>query len=323
MKSVDYRVPWGRTGDTIITAKRDLDDFITHNMKLSTVRSSLDNSRPYCSTLQHLQTRPKKRQMAEDRQRQIHSDNQILMQRLTKVLKQRPAAGPVRYQHLTPEYRESLRRKGLLKLNEANKRVAKAIKSQKPFYDAAAMQKDERERQVVLKLLSRAQRRKDIMAACSKSACIQSSSSKLTGLASSCSAHGSSKTAPCRTSYSAQDMAVFKEVPEGGTLLRTAKHLQGQVAMIQGFDSTRVTQGGAAHRPRIDNALPGWPLQFAPPNSAVVVVGAKRAGTMEDINVQGAQHSMLFTPGIRVSVDELRREPLLLCEPSANRKSPG
>ena len=54
--------------------------------------------------------------MQEDRQREIATENHSLMHRLASIMKEERASPVRKYAHLSLEYRESLRRKKLLKL---------------------------------------------------------------------------------------------------------------------------------------------------------------------------------------------------------------
>lgn len=54
--------------------------------------------------------------MQEDRQREIAAENYSLMHRLASIMKEERGDPVQKYSHLSVEYRESLRRKKLLKL---------------------------------------------------------------------------------------------------------------------------------------------------------------------------------------------------------------
>lgn len=54
--------------------------------------------------------------MQEDRQREIAAENYSLMHRLASIMKEERGAPVQKFSHLSVEYRESLRRKKLLKL---------------------------------------------------------------------------------------------------------------------------------------------------------------------------------------------------------------
>lgn len=54
--------------------------------------------------------------MQEDRQREIAAENDSLMHRLAGIMREERASPVRKFAHLSMEYRESLRRKKLLKL---------------------------------------------------------------------------------------------------------------------------------------------------------------------------------------------------------------
>ncbi|CAM9726651.1 unnamed protein product [Ectocarpus fasciculatus] len=102
--------------------------------------------------------------MQEDRQREIAAENYSLMHRLASIMKEERRDPVRKFAHLSVEYRESLRRKKLLKLETENRRLARSIREQKPFYPNRVMEKEEEERQALLKTMSRTERRHERIA---------------------------------------------------------------------------------------------------------------------------------------------------------------
>ncbi|CAN0178924.1 unnamed protein product, partial [Discosporangium mesarthrocarpum] len=164
MKATDYRVPWGRPSEHLIAVKRELTEQKFHVQRVLDARSLVDTVAPYCVSMPHLIARPKKKQMQEDRQREIAQENYSLMHRLAGIMKEERHDPVPKYKHLSAEYRESLRRKKLLKLEAENRRLARSIKGQKPFYSTGAMIRAEGDRQALLKTMSRTERRKERLA---------------------------------------------------------------------------------------------------------------------------------------------------------------
>jgi hypothetical protein len=64
MKSVDYKVPWGRPGDTKIAAQRELDEMAVFWRRMASAKKAIDTTQPLgLADMPHLRTRPKKKQV--------------------------------------------------------------------------------------------------------------------------------------------------------------------------------------------------------------------------------------------------------------------
>jgi hypothetical protein len=64
MKSVDYKVPWGRPGDTKIAAQRELDEMTVFWRRMASAKKAIDTTQPLgLADMPHLRTRPKKKQV--------------------------------------------------------------------------------------------------------------------------------------------------------------------------------------------------------------------------------------------------------------------
>ncbi|CAM9187612.1 unnamed protein product [Hapterophycus canaliculatus] len=166
MKAADYRIPWGRPSEHLLAVKREIVGQQLHVRRVQDARnrSTINTDPPECAHMPHLITRPKKKKMQEDRQREIAAENYSLMHRLASIMKEERGDPVQKFAHLSVEYRESLRRKKLLKLETENRRLARSIRKQKPFYPNRVMEREEEERQALLKTMSRTERRKERVA---------------------------------------------------------------------------------------------------------------------------------------------------------------
>lgn len=78
--------------EDIIQYKRNLKNIRRHNDRIRAVKSCIDTSTPKSLGLPHLKTRPKKKQLIEDRHQTVAKENRKLMENMIKV---RPYRGRV------------------------------------------------------------------------------------------------------------------------------------------------------------------------------------------------------------------------------------
>ncbi|CAN0189729.1 unnamed protein product [Ectocarpus sp. 12 AP-2014] len=227
MKAADYRIPWGRPSEHLLAVKREVIGQQLHLRRVEDARnrSTIDTEPPECADMPHLISRPKKKKaclMQEDRQREIAAENYSLMHRLASIMKEERRDPIRKFAHLSVEYRESLRRKKLLKLETENRRLARSIREQRPFYPNRVMEKEEEERQALLKTMSRTERRHERLASFKAS-----------------SGHGNNSNSPGRSRQEQSAAAMTASLVEDGVLfrpgptairLRTAKQMQLAVA---------------------------------------------------------------------------------------------
>ncbi|CAN0290444.1 unnamed protein product [Ectocarpus sp. 12 AP-2014] len=224
MKAADYRIPWGRPSEHLLAVKREVIGQQLHLRRVEDARnrSTIDTEPPECADMPHLISRPKKKKMQEDRQREIAAENCSLMHRLAGIMKEERRDPVRKFAHLSVEYRESLRRKKLLKLETENRRLARSIREQRPFYPNRVMEKEEEERQALLKIMSRTERRYERIASFKAS-----------------SDHGNNSNSPGRIRREQSAAAMTASLVEDGVLfrpgptairLRTAKQMQLAVA---------------------------------------------------------------------------------------------
>jgi hypothetical protein len=75
------------TGSKLLNRKWVEKDKEIHKQKLKTVKSSIDIRSP--QFFSHLRTKPKKGQMLEERYSQIEKENRMLLDKMTKIMKNR------------------------------------------------------------------------------------------------------------------------------------------------------------------------------------------------------------------------------------------
>eukprot|EP00752_Nemacystus_decipiens_P007523 g6723.t1 len=224
MKAADYRIPWGRPSEHLLAVKREIIGQQLHVQRVRDARnrSTVDTEPPECSHMPHLITRPKKKKMQEDRQREIAAENYSLMHRLAGIMKEERGDSVQKFAHLSVEYRESLRRKKLLKLETENRRLARSIRRQKPFYPNRAMEKEEEERQVLLKTMSRTERRRERVASLKATAPGRGNNQHQVH-------HHQQQSAATTAASLVEDGVLFRPGPTA-VRLRTAKQMQLEVA---------------------------------------------------------------------------------------------
>jgi hypothetical protein len=191
-------------------------------------------------------------QLAEDRQREIGLENTQLMVRLARAMQDTPASGrpPATYPHLSQKSREVTRLKRALALTAENARFARSLAEQKPFYSTQSMRDEERDRQCVLKTMSRAQRRKDSLQAVDALFRAESKSAGSIGIgtnnnhnSNSSSRHGTAQLAIEDLTAELQGGVLFRtgQPVDADFKLRTARQMKQEVARAQGYTSVPTT----------------------------------------------------------------------------------
>jgi hypothetical protein len=72
--------------EDIIQYKRNLKSIKLHNDRIRSVKACIDTSAPRSLGLPHLRTRPKKKQLIEDRNQSVAKENRKLMENMVKVM---------------------------------------------------------------------------------------------------------------------------------------------------------------------------------------------------------------------------------------------
>jgi hypothetical protein len=202
-------------------------------------------------------------QLAEDRQREIGLENTQLMVRLARAMQDTPAAErtPATYPHLSQKSRDVTRLKRARALTAENARFARSLSEQKPFYSTQSMRDEEKDRQCVLKTMSRAQRRKDSLQAVDALFRAESKSTGSIGMStsngSSSSRHGTAQLAIEDLTAELQGGVLFKAgLPVDAEFkLRTARQMKQEVARAQGYSSAPSTTNALGkHRLRLSLA---------------------------------------------------------------------
>jgi hypothetical protein len=170
------------------------------------------------------------------------------MVRLARAMQDTPASErtPATYPHLSQKSREVTRLKRARALTAENARFARSLSEQKPFYSTQSMRNEEKDRQCVLKTMSRAQRRKNSLQAVDALFRAESKSAGSIGIATSNNANSNSSSR-----YGTAQLAIEELTTElqGGVLfktglpvdadfkLRTARQVKQEVARAQGYTS--------------------------------------------------------------------------------------
>ena len=122
-----------------------------HRARLSSVRSRIDNSppRPYA----HLHVNLKKLQTEEERMSQIERDNRILLNKMSRIMRQRHTLDNSNSRYSARAGKPSLnrlkRKKELARITRENQRILARIQSVQPTYNHVAWEAD-RDRQKAL-----------------------------------------------------------------------------------------------------------------------------------------------------------------------------
>jgi hypothetical protein len=173
------------------------------------------------------------------------------MVRLARAMQDTSASErtPATYPHLSQKSREVTRLKRARAQTAENARFARSLSEQKPFYSTQSMRDEERDRQCVLKTMSRAQRRKDSLQAVDALFRAESKSAGSIGIAtnnnsnSSSSRHGTAQLAIEDLTTELQGGVLFKAgLPvDADFKLRTARQMKQEVARAQGYTSAPTT----------------------------------------------------------------------------------
>ncbi|GFH51493.1 hypothetical protein CTEN210_07969 [Chaetoceros tenuissimus] len=105
-----------------------------HRQKLRDMKCSIDNKPPRSAT--HLKTKAKKNALMEDRIDQIETENRILLQKMTHIMRRKGAIDNVnqsqKYGHSLSKER---RKRELQKITNQNLQILKRIQQAKPTYN--------------------------------------------------------------------------------------------------------------------------------------------------------------------------------------------
>lgn len=218
-----------------------------------------------------------------------------------------------------------------------NRRLARSIRDQKPFYSASEMDKAESQRQALLKTMSRAQRRKDRVAFfAAASGAAGSSATKEEGAppepGTRHANRGRSKSSLTEISRLVADGVVFRPGPSA-VKLRTARQMREEVARRRGgsgggggeesYSDDIFSDGAAATKSResrdvlvVTGSVGGRGLDNG---DGRVVLEAHRTGGYSKPGGGGSKHAMaeegrpnlIFTPSLMpVGADRARAHPI-------------
>mmetsp|Transcript_36549 Transcript_36549/g.44106 ORF Transcript_36549/g.44106 Transcript_36549/m.44106 type:complete len:186 (-) Transcript_36549:61-618(-) len=105
-----------------------------HRQKLRDMRSSIDNKSPRQAT--HLKTKAKKNALMEDRFAQIESENRLLLEKMSHIMRYK---GGIDNENDSHRYAHSLnkerRKRELQRVTKQNQQILKRIQESQPTYD--------------------------------------------------------------------------------------------------------------------------------------------------------------------------------------------
>jgi len=118
-----------------IVAKRARDNVRRiHKQKLQAARALTDNREPEVYALQHLKVNMKKEQMLEERYNEIDRHNQLLLHRMTEIIRHSPPHHEARGPGPTTLNKDR-RRRELVRITQENQSILRRIQEAQPVYN--------------------------------------------------------------------------------------------------------------------------------------------------------------------------------------------
>jgi len=105
-----------------------------HKQKLQAARAFTDNKEPDVYALQHLKVNMKKEQMLEERYNEIDRHNQLLLHRMTEIIRHPPPHQVDRGPGPTTLNKDR-RRRELVRITQENQAILKRIQKAQPIYN--------------------------------------------------------------------------------------------------------------------------------------------------------------------------------------------
>lgn len=116
-----------------------------HRAKLTTIKSSIDNSEPHRPT--HLRKNLKKEQMKEERYAEIERENRILLEKMSFIMQNESLDNKNQAVGYSHSLNKEQRKRELQKITSENQAILRRIQMREPTYDRIQWEEDARKNQ--------------------------------------------------------------------------------------------------------------------------------------------------------------------------------
>ena len=162
MRALDHKMPWGRPGENYNTYAEEMKEKKSHAYRLSITKGTCNHTIPETMQLKHLRNNATRKLAKEARFREIERENQLLLDKMSKLMTKAPPSFPTGKSLQTPKPCSSLntvkQRLDKERIMRENELLLKRIEGGKSAYSRKKWAEDRETNERYLKMMSRKNR---------------------------------------------------------------------------------------------------------------------------------------------------------------------